>query len=970
MPFANIRVFLDTGLQKQFVPLRVPQNIPNILRNAPASLLNAINSINEFQNGLNQNEKQVLDNSLNAIFDNNQKPNVQCINGFPYIKTRFGTKTWNLKNGTHYTLEGIWFLIETNTSAQDENMNLPHVEYDRGYHYETTGLTDAEKEAIIEAHKNHRAFSKGNYCPYIDIRPGQEINYETNFEIDNQDNNGHVETELSIGDNRFQLIVIDPQGQKRDIDVIFDLGNTRTSGLLFDHQDNNAFNPDDFRQLFKVLRIKPDPQSGEYNTLDDVEAGIAESWIVLHQLEHQIYHQPVENRDTHPELIQTEIKVDKIDEVRSGIFRRNITYNVIGKAIKRIPQMFTQLSPVLLGDQAERQFNLPYAKAMIAVGARIQQSSPKRYYWDDIQTSVWWSMLLNEWDRAYNSKPLNRAALPKLQGEMLRFIKEDGKIIDFRQTEEPTDCPMTCPTEPKYPRQSTLTWFLLHLLELAYAQSNSSFLQGANFIPHRLRKIIITYPSGWTNDEVDAYRERCQEALDIFSQTNIYKGINSELRLEMVPKEKTPDEAVAGQLPIVFSEIIKYKNQTVDKWLKIFGKNRHNCETVRIMNFDIGGGTTDISVVEYKDDNPPNAIVHQNLLKTTLLFKDGKSIAGDELVKRVIEKYILGGLVANNHGNIISDNIIDKFTNIFPNPQDAAIRSRIIRTCLIPLAIKVLTSAGSENTSFSPRDAGVNPNSWNEFLEFIGTDNQAISISKQCFSFNNSELNELMEELYARLFHNCAIYAAAYDVDMLIFSGKTSELPYIKEMAQKYIPIDNGRMIFAKGYKAGQWYPFTDKRGYISDAKTVTVVGAALYYALAEGLIVGWNIASSRNIAERNEWGEYNTMSIPPAHGIFMDKTMETVTINILPNTIIARRLNKASSPEPVYKFISNDKTLGNNPINITIERKNTEDGEYLVLSKVNNQSYDLKKFELKLWPCIESSGNDFWQEKGVFSNL
>ena len=959
MPFAQIGIFLDTGLQKQFVPLRVPQTFTNIPPNAPDSLKDAVNSINAFQSGLSENEKEEFNQCLNEIFEDNKKPAVQSIDKFPFIKIRFGYKTWNLKNGSNVTLEGIWFLIETNTSSQDCNRNYPNVEYDRGYYYETTGLTETEKNDIVNAYKNHENYRKGYTSPYINLREGEVASFECQFEG----------KKLNIGDNKFELIVKLPGGQTRDIDVILDLGNTRTAGLLFEH-DHTAFNPNNFKAAFKVLRIKPDPQSGEYNTLDDVEAGIAQSWMVLHQLEHQVYQQSGANQEVEPKPILKEIKVDdvKVNQEKFIFITTKITYDVIGKLIKRIPQMFMQLSPVLLGDQAERQFNLPYAKAMIAVGAKIQQSSPKRYYWDDVPSdNVWWNMLLNEWDPSYNSSPQNNAFLPYLQGEMLRFINQNGKIMDFNQDKEPWECPLTCPTEPNYPRQSTLTWFLLHILELAYSQSNTSFTQGAVFIPHRLKRVLITYPAGWTKDEVGAYRERCQEALDIFSQTNVYKGIKSDLRLEMVPATQTPDEAVAGQLPIVFSEIIRYPTQKVSKWIKVFGKKRKDCETIRIMNFDIGGGTTDISIIEYKDNAPVNSKVALNILKTTLLFKDSKSIAGDELVKRIIEKYILGGLL--NKKNIGDINIIKgQFTKIFTNPEDEAIRSRIIRTCLIPLAIKVLTSAGTENTTFSPREAGINQNNWNEFLNFIDVNLEAIPISQTCFSFNNAELNDLIEELYSTLFMNSAIYAAAYDIDMLIFSGKTSELPHIKNMAQKYVPIDNSRILFSKGYKAGQWYPFADSKGYITDAKTVTVVGAALYYALSNGFIAGWQISTNNNVAERNEWGEYSEML--GTHEIFMDKQTDIVSIDVLPNTIMARRLNIASSPEPVYKFISHDETIGHELVNITLERKISEEGEKLVLKEVNNQVVDLSKFELKLWPCAESNGNDFWQEKGIFNNL
>lgn len=963
----KIIVFLDAGLQKAFIPLRIPQSVFGFPENAPKSLKTVWEDINELNQNIPDELRQEVDSDLDFIFQKNEqeRPKLTINPQKDYIKGRFGTKTWHLKNGNSFTIEGIWLLIETNTSKQDGNIHLPDVAYDRGYFYNTDGLNKEEEEEIIKAHKNNMKW-QGGFSHYIDKKGGDTVKLEFFFEKKGE-NEENEEKKLLLGAVEFELGIRQPGGDARNVDVILDLGNTRTAGLLFDHIANQQFNPIQFKQLFKILRIKPDPMSGEYDSLNDVEAGIAQSWIVLHELEHQTY--KLTNAKKEPEILQQEYKINEVKEIREGFWPFQKTrYVVDGKVIRRIPQMFTQMSPVLLGDQAERLFNMPYAKAMISVGARIQQSSPKRYYWDDSQGNVWWSMLLNEWDPCYDVNPAQATSLPLLQGEMLRFIKEDGSILDLGEELQPVQQPLAFPTQPKYPKQSTLTWFLLRLLESAYAQSNSAFAAGANFIPHHFRKVLITYPSGWTNDEVEKYRIRCQEALDIFSHVNVYNGIKSELRLEMVSRSQTPDEAVAGQLPFVFSEIIRYPNQMAVDWISLVGKKRSDTDTVRIMNFDIGGGTTDISIVEYKDSNPPNSGAMLNLLTTTLLFKDGRALAGDDLVKKIIEQHILGGLLQSKK-NIpgLQEVLTRKFTEAFNNKEDDAIRCRIIRTCLIPLATKCLSVSGIESISFSAQEAGVNQNNWKEFLEFIALDPAAIPITQPCFSITAHEINLLIEELFTELFKNCAVYAAAYDVDMVIFSGKPSELPHMRTMAQRFIPIDNERIIFAREFKAGQWYPFTDDNGYIKDAKTVTVVGAALYYALANGLIAGWKIESDSNLSEKNEWGEFVAMEGPRKMG-FMSKDNDEASIVLLPNQIIARRRNKASSPEPVYKFISNDPSVGNRPLTVTFARQFSANGETLTLKEVDGSPITGNTFELKLWPCRTSEGIDFWQESGIFN--
>ncbi len=890
---------------------------------------------------------------LESVFKADSKNDVMSV--IPYLKARFGQKVWHLKNGQERALDGIWFMVETNTSGQDENTGRER--YDRGCFYQTNGLSEEEKENVKNAYKQHTALTIGEKSHYIPLRANETLPIGL----------GDDQNTIDFGELSFELAIRQPNGIVRDVDVVLDLGNTRSAGLLFDHAGKNAFSPVNFKQLFKVLRIKPDPMAWEYDSLDDVESGIVSSWIVLHQLEHQVFLGRDDSKE--PKFLQTELRNIEVKEETTGFIFKKTDYHVTGDVCQRIPQMFMQLSPVLLGDQAERTFNAPYTQNMIKVGARLQQSSPKRYYWDDVKGREKWNMLLNKWDKSYTEKPEDATSLPTLQGEMLRFINDDGKILDLAIEEEPAKQPSAYPTDPLYPRQSTLTWFLLHILERAYAQMNSAFSAGANFIPHRLRKVLITYPSGWTTDEVDRYRERCQEALNIFSHTNVYHGVNSDLKLEMVSKAQTPDEAVAGQLPFVFSEIIRYPGQTAAKWISLVGKDRCGKNTVRIMNFDIGGGTSDISVVEYEDENTGSG-ASLNLLRTTLLFKDGQATAGDDLVKEIIERIILGGLI-RTRGSIpgLAQNITRQFTQAFTNREDEAVRARIVRTCLIPLATKCLVELGGKSVQFSAQMAGINQNNWKEFLEFIGMSDEAIPFSQECFSFNDEEINELIERRFRGLFQNCAMYAAAYDIDLLIFSGKPSELPYIRTMANRYVPIDEGRIIFARNFKAGQWYPFTDDNGYIKDAKTVTVVGSALYYALSEGLISNWKITSSETISQRNEWGEIGAMK--DSRDVFIEKSSDVGTITILPNTIIARRQNICSSPEPVYRFVSKDANQKYTQYNVSFERKMTDDGDSLSITSVidvDSGADVTDTFKLQLWPCENGDGIDFWQEKGIFN--
>lgn len=983
-PKETFTVFLDSGLQTQFFPLYRPDT--TIIREDDPEDLRKAAERAERNFGLVPEDRRA---DLLEVFGKSDYEEQDASWG----SFRFGSKTWTLPNGNLKVLYGIWISIETNTSDGMGNSSVGGPRYDRGSFYQRLALSEQEKQQVIQEYMSgqYRGGRKviGGEVHYLPNHDGECLKLRI------------FHPKVNLGELKFELVILKPAAEPHDVDVVLDLGNTRTAGLLFDHMSDvrrengmvqrDVFPPAAFRQKFKVLRLKPDPHSGEYDSMDDVSAGIADSWMVLHELDHQKFMQ--KDSDKRPRLLQREVVAEGIDVQTTGLIFKKTHYEVKGCVVERIPQMFSTSSPVLLGDAAYRQFDFPYTRMLVGMGLKLQQSSPKRFYWDDQESRKDWCMILNEWDPSRDDDPRDDPFAPVLQSEMLRYTRDDGHIVDLSRDLEPSERPTPFREHPRFPRQSTLTWFLLHVLERADSQCNHTF-RGQDFEPSRLRRVLMTYPSGWTPQEVDEYRARCQEALDIFSETHLYHGVKNELRLEMVPREMCPDEAVAGQLPFVFSEILRYKGQTATDWIKTTGKSRRGADgvdrsTVRIMNFDIGGGTTDISVIEYENLNR-SAGIAANRLSTRLLFRDGQARAGDDLLKLIVEKLILDPLIEQSQmvrvpdkkDQTFADIVYSKFSQPAKSEEETAVRSRIVRTCLIPLATYCLAHA-DKSEYFSAMDAGVNENNWKEFVfQFLlGKDSELdcsgpspLPREAKKFRTDSQVLNGLIRKTFGDLIRNCAMYLAAYDVDLLVFSGKTSELSYIREMAELEIPLPSTRMIFARSFKPGDWYPFTDANGYIRDAKTVTVVGAALYYALANGFITNWSIRSEPATAFNvNEWGELEAMRnvIVERQNVFLPSDPEvevSEVIDLMPNCILARRQNICSTPEPVYKLLCQSQTA-NDVVTCRLKRVRSEAGESLELLEPESDT-PLQGCELKLWPSSESLDGVFWQESGLFVNI
>ena len=192
----RIKVFLDSGLQKTFIPLRKPTNYTDLPKNVqiPESLQKALDEIENYDAIIPENTKNILDQMFNGA----AKRDWKCF--VPYLRARFGQKIWHLKNGLEVRLNGIWFMIETNTSAQDANQH--QTKYDRGYFYQSNGLSEDEKNKIIDAKKNNLSYSGGE-SHYIPLKPNETLPLEISFGDDT----------IDFGELRFELAIKTPGGE-------------------------------------------------------------------------------------------------------------------------------------------------------------------------------------------------------------------------------------------------------------------------------------------------------------------------------------------------------------------------------------------------------------------------------------------------------------------------------------------------------------------------------------------------------------------------------------------------------------------------------------------------------------------------------------------------------------------------------------------------------------------------------------
>jgi hypothetical protein len=390
-----------------------------------------------------------------------------------------------------------------------------------------------------------------------------------------------------------------------DVDLVIDFGNTRTAALLLEH--NTAADGDLNSICYPVRFVARGTEFAPFAGTDD-PAAIVDSWFVLQEPQFAAHEPGDDKANLNSANLMEELHWQQVQE---GVWPFNRETQRVSSKTVRFPQMFVEMTPAVLGTEAANILTqLP-----LELGGNFFLSSPKRYLWDQdllgqMQVSgiTHWTMNLNRWHPNFDQYA-KRHIIYELGGTVLRFLDEDGRDWTLEDSPPPNERadvasrPAAFPKAPAYARAETLTWAALSVIEMAYRQMTSATWReqlGTAFVPRRLCSVIVTFPSGWTGEDLAAYKRKWKKALEIFTLTHLADrrpisqgGDAPELIMDI-------DEAVASQLPLVFGEIQRF-GISGNNWIELVGRGKGTDARVRIINIDIGGGTTDLAIIDYRN---------------------------------------------------------------------------------------------------------------------------------------------------------------------------------------------------------------------------------------------------------------------------------------------------------------------------------------------------------------------------------
>ena len=582
-----------------------------------------------------------------------------------------------------------------------------------------------------------------------------------------------------------------------DVDLVLDIGNARTCGIVVeDHPDR----PLDFNNGY-VLRLR------------DLSAP------------ERLYEQPFESR----------VEFARASFGRDALSRRS------GRA-----SAFHWASPVRVGPEAVR----------LSADARGNEgatglSSPKRYLWDTRPTALAWR---------FNGLGADGTTTePPVSGPFMEHVSEEGEVLETIRHRLPAA------SRARFSRSSLTTFMLAEILMQAAVQMNAPEVRAARgsvHVPRRLRRLVLTLPPAMPLAEQRILKDRARAAVDLAWRLMGWSEEGADAALPR-PAQKpeiiaTLDEATATQLVWLYNEC-RWKLRSDPKLLfGLKGRIRPRygpAPSLRIASIDIGGGTTDLMVATYTAGEGQAITPKQN-------FREGFRIAGDEVLQAVIQTVLLPQLeaalaAAGATGPKAMLRELLAGARAGQSEQERHLARQFVSLVLEPVGIaalrayeglrgreggEVLRAPAAQILAGLPAGARAIAH-----LEDLAAARGATGfrLGEVVFSATAAQIDAVVVAALGPVLAELTEVVHAFDVDVLLLSGRPSRLRAVKDVITSRLPVPPHRIVAMDGYAVEQWYPFRDPSGHVSDPKTTAAVGAMIS-ATAEGRLEGFLLRASR----------------------------------------------------------------------------------------------------------------------------
>jgi len=747
--------------------------------------------------------------------------------------------------------------------------------------------------------------------------------------------------------NTFPKTTLHTHNVSIDVDLILDVGNSRTCGIL----------------------IESAKEGQAFEFTDAV---------------------PLEIRDmTYPDRTYSDPFEMRLAFVKSNLGDES-AYIMSGN-----PKAFAWPSLVRIGAEAARLSVLNTADNSNAI-----MSSPKRYLWDTEKRVFPWT---------YISKSQEHFAKPALYG-LAELFTEEGKLLEREKAkydEYPDENKKPYPAmNPYFSRSSLMTFALAEIFMQSITFVNSFRFrkrQGQENLPRRLKRIVLTCPTAMLQTEQVILREHAKDALQAlksyfgnsFIDDNLVILPDAEdIRRDADKKQEwNYDEATCNQLAFVYGEIKDRFLNNANLYIKTVGKLRKDSQfpnqpTVTMASVDIGGGTTDLMIASYQAN--PNANI--SVLTPEPLFWEGFNLAGDDIVKRVIERIVLPNIkkYADKRGCRNSVNVMTFLFGPFlgrTTARDKLMKKQFANQIALPIAFDILQHTAEERPqevrtfdSFFMNYPRPNPilidyiNS--EFKREGATD---FDIEKISWELVNEGTDKVVKDVVEKMIGDLCGIVSQFNCDYVLLSGRPSMMPVVKDLFLKYLPTTPDRIIQLGRYRIGTWYPFAEGNGVIKDPKTCVAVGATV--ALMAGSLrrlddftIDTSLLKSKFESTADYVGEYD-VNKARLKEVFLDPYTSNKNISFFGHMLLGMRQMPSQDwiSAPMFKitysnFEAAKRLKDREPLTFEIERDPRDKERLKPLRNVlDKEGKKVPASDLKIVLQSLADEHGYWLDTGIF---
>ncbi len=768
-----------------------------------------------------------------------------------------------------------------------------------------------------------------------------------------------------------------PAEREIPVDLVLDIGNSRTCGLLFENGDFT-------KVAMLALRDLSDPS--------------------------QTYDHPFDMR---------------------LVFRQADFANDI---VIEDEDMFRYPSMVRVGDEAKKLvYRSVQSEGLWA--STTNYSSPKRYLWDTRMFKQKWEFLTTETDPLYIREAEN-IYVPGLSdmfdaaGELIRdndnvLETTDGhthysraSLMTFVLVEVLQQALMQINSVEfrKYGDVNCKRILRNLILTCPTAMPKSEQIKLRQCAMDAFDALKAVYPEGKLPD-IKVYPS--VEKLAGGHEDSVYGENNATW---------TYDEATCCQLVYLYAEIAQRYKGRAREFFDLKGHVRPELEAegykdkaITVASVDIGAGTTDVMVCTYMCSGND-----EGTLTPRPIFWDSFYVAGDDILRNIIQNVIIEApgsgdpemgsiysalsarLEAMSVDEIAAIPIMSSsgfYRGVIGDLRSAEDNPKVMKELKQHLATGLLRNFfGVDSSMLDDRDRRCRvdfntqishpmaqffmeqlrlhrPSRVYSFVDIfndIRPSEYLLDYFANHFGFRFEDLKwrfepehiaDVVKSTMEKLMQQISVMLYAHNCDIIVLAGRPTSIDAITELFVKYLPVTPDRLVRLNEYRVGQWYPLADPEGYFRDQKAVVAVGAMVGYLAStqgfNGMVIQFNdmikhFCSTDNYVCLYQSDRMGNTILTPTHN------SENITLTVFPAFFGAKQFDQPRyDGRPIYALYNHS---GRRSLRLTLSRDFQNDPEVLTIEDITDQNGDQVPLD-QVEFIGQSMINDgqHWLDKGEF---